>query len=189
MKIGPFLPARESLLTCALLADVVDFAERAENAGFDSVWTGHSLLATPIPEPLTLLGAVSARTSRVTIGTAALLPVLSHPVTLAHSLATLDQLAGGRLVLALGSGFGLQVNRAEFAAVGARFDQRVGRLVETAAIWRRLWTGDKVGFTGRYWTFEDVTVAPVPARTGGPPLWLATTTEAGASRTGENFDG
>ncbi|WP_185074970.1 LLM class flavin-dependent oxidoreductase [Nonomuraea jabiensis] len=67
-----------------------------------------------------------------TIGSAALLPVLRSPVTLAHTLATLDQLADGRLVLALGSGFGLPANRAEFEAVGAAFDQRVGRLLETA---------------------------------------------------------
>ncbi|MGW4770037.1 LLM class flavin-dependent oxidoreductase, partial [Nocardia sp. NPDC004278] len=159
------------------------------DAGFDSIWTGDSLLASPILEPLTLLAAVAARTTRITIGTAALLPVLRHPVTLAHALATLDQLAGGRLVLALGSGLGLPANRAEFAAVDAPFAQRVGRLVETAAIWRRLWTGDTVTFTGRNWTLNGIAIAPVPARAGGPPLWLATTTATGARRTGEHFDG
>ncbi|TMR91673.1 LLM class flavin-dependent oxidoreductase [Nonomuraea basaltis] len=82
-KVGVFLPARESLLNGTSIAGVLDFAEQAEKAGFDSVWTGDSLLATPVPEPLTLLSAAAARTTRITIGTAALLPVLRNPITLA----------------------------------------------------------------------------------------------------------
>ncbi|MGN9847000.1 LLM class flavin-dependent oxidoreductase [Nonomuraea sp. H19] len=188
-KVGVFLPAREALLNGTPLAEVLDFAKQAENTGFDSVWTGDSLLATPVPEPLTLLSAVVARTTRITIGTAALLPVLRNPVTLAHTLATLDQLADGRLVLALGSGFGLPANRAEFEAVGASFDQRVGRLLETAEIWRQLWTGARVTFTGRYWTLHDIAIEPTPQQAGGPPLWPATGTTAGARRAGERSDG
>jgi alkanesulfonate monooxygenase SsuD/methylene tetrahydromethanopterin reductase-like flavin-dependent oxidoreductase (luciferase family) len=182
--VGVFLPAREALLNGTSITELLDFAAQAEAAGFDSVWTGDSLLASPIPEPLTLLSAVAARTTRVTIGTAALLPVLRNPITLAHTLATLD-----RLALALGSGFGLPVNRAEFEAVGAPFDQRVGRLLETAEIWRRLWTGARVTFTGRHWTLNDISIAPTPQQAGGPPLWLATGTAAGARRAGERFDG
>ena len=70
-------------------------AEAAEALGYDSVWVGDSLLARPRHEPLTLLAGVAARTRRVALGTAVLLPALRNPVLLAHQVATLDRLAEG----------------------------------------------------------------------------------------------
>jgi alkanesulfonate monooxygenase SsuD/methylene tetrahydromethanopterin reductase-like flavin-dependent oxidoreductase (luciferase family) len=74
-------------------APLLAMAERAEAAGFDSVWIGDSLTARPRHEPLTLLAAVAARTRRVSVGTAVLLPVLRNPVVLAHVVGTLDRVA------------------------------------------------------------------------------------------------
>lgn len=92
MKTGLLLPSREVLLWAdSDLASLVTTAQAAEKAGYDSVWVGDSLLARPRGEPLSLLAAVAGATHRVTLGTAVLLPLLRHPVSLAHQLATLDR--------------------------------------------------------------------------------------------------
>src|SRR4029077_4466095 len=123
---GLLLPSREALLWAdSDLAFVVEAARRAEKAGYDSVWAGDSLLARPRGEPLTLLAAVAGATSRVTLGTAVLLPLLRHPVSLAHVLATVDRIAFGRLVVGVGPGAELPGTHAELAALGVPSDRRV----------------------------------------------------------------
>ena len=111
-------------------APLLDLAERAEQLGFDSVWAGDSLLARPRHEPLTLLAAVAGRLRKVAIGTAVLLPALRNPVLLAHQVATLDQVAEGRLILGVGIAADVANIRSEFSAAGVPFEKRVGRLLE-----------------------------------------------------------
>src|SRR5215218_450323 len=114
-KLGYLLPTRERIMegrdeTGSLLA----LAERAESLGFDSVWVGDSVLARPRHDPMTLLAAVAARTRKVELGTAVLLPPLRNPVLLAHQVATLDRLAEGRLILGVGIATDVPNIRAEF---------------------------------------------------------------------------
>src|ERR1700749_948783 len=75
---------------------LVDFAVRAEELGYSSLWVNDFLL-TPRIEALTMLAAVAPLTRRVTLGTAALLPVLRRPVQAGQTLAPLARLARGRL--------------------------------------------------------------------------------------------
>src|SRR6266498_946162 len=82
---------------------LIDFAVRAERLGFDSLWVNDSLI-NPRIEPLTMLAAVAPATERITLGTAALMPVLRRPILAAQTIASLDLLAGGRLVIAVGAG-------------------------------------------------------------------------------------
>ncbi|MFQ6395350.1 LLM class flavin-dependent oxidoreductase [Nocardia sp. KC 131] len=172
-KIGVLLPSRETAMTGRHDAPgLVEFARAAEDAGFDSVWVGDSPLARTRVEPLTVLGAVAASTSRVWLGTAAYTATLRHPLLGAHSAATVDQLSGGRLILGLGAGFPIPESEAEFDTVGAPFKQRVGRLDETVTLWRRSWSGDD-RFDGRYWSFDDLSRTLPANDIAGPPLWLA----------------
>jgi probable F420-dependent oxidoreductase len=147
-------------------------AERAEGAGFDSVWIGDSITARPRHEPLTLLAAVAARTRRVGLGTGVLLPALRNPVVLAHVVGTLDRVSEGRVILGVGIAADAPPIRKEFAAVGVPFERRVGRFLETLQICRALWDRDHVSFSGKHFTLEDVTVEPKPHRRGGPPIWI-----------------
>jgi probable F420-dependent oxidoreductase len=173
VEFGVLLPTREAVMsgrpeTAPLLA----MAERAEAAGFDSVWIGDSLIARPRHEPLTLLAAVAARTKRVRLGTAVLLPALRNPVVLAQIVGTLDRVAEGRVILGVGIAADMPAIRKEFAAAGVPWERRVGRYLETLEICRALWTRDGVSFSGKHFTLDNVTMEPKPHRAGGPPIWI-----------------
>ncbi|HEY3608768.1 MAG TPA: LLM class flavin-dependent oxidoreductase [Pseudonocardiaceae bacterium] len=194
-QIGILLPTREQAITGTYAASpLVEFARQAELLGFDSLWTGDSLVARPRLDPLVVLAAAATATDRITLGTAALTPALRHPLIGANMVASLDHVAGGRLVLGLGSGFPIPETEAEFAAVGASFAGRAGRLDEIVALWRRAWHSGEpdvpTGFTGRYWQADGLDRLPTPRRPGGPPLWLAgSDTPSVVRRVAEHYDG
>ena len=172
IDVGILLPTREAVMSDRpAVAPMLAMAEQAEALGFSSVWVGDSLTARPRHEPLTLLAAVAARTRRVALGTAVLLPALRHPLVLAHAVATVDRVSEGRLILGVGIAGDTPATRKEFAAAGVPFHQRAGRCIETLAICRALWGGQTVSFEGRYWTLDGVAVGPTPHRAGGPPIW------------------
>jgi probable F420-dependent oxidoreductase len=188
VEIGVLIPTREAIMSGRPEAGpLLTMAERAEAAGFDSVWIGDSLTARPRHEPLTLLAAVAARTRRVRLGTAVLLPALRNPVVLAHIVGTLDRVAEGRVILGVGIAADAPPIRREFAAAGVPWDRRVGRFLETLAICRALWSRDHVSFGGKHFTLEDVTMEPKPRRAGGPPIWIGGSGPT-ALREAANFD-
>ena len=173
VELGVLIPTREAIMSGRPeTAPLLTMAERVEAAGFDAVWIGDSLIARPRHEPLTLLAAVAARTRRVRLGTAVLLPALRNPVVLAHVVGTLDRVAEGRVILGMGIAADTPPIRREFAAAGVPWDRRVGRFLETLAICRALWSRDHVSFGGKHFTLEDVTMEPKPHRAGGPPIWI-----------------
>jgi probable F420-dependent oxidoreductase len=173
VAFGVLLPTRESIMSGRREAGaMLAMAERAEATGLDSVWIGDSLTARPRHEPLTLLAAVAARTRRVLLGTAVLLPALRPPVVLAHVVGTLDRIAEGRLVLGVGIGTDTPSIRREFAHAGVPFERRVGRVLETLEICRALWGRDGVSYQGKHFSLEGATVEPKPHRPGGPPIWI-----------------
>jgi probable F420-dependent oxidoreductase len=188
--IGALLPTRDRLAGGDPSAGpLLDLAHGAEELGFDSVWVGDSPLARPRADALMLLAAVAAQTERVTLGTAVLLPALRHPILLAHELATLDRIAQGRLIVGAGGGFPYPVTEAQFDAVEVSFRRRISRLEEAIEATRLLWREDRVSFKGRHFSFEDVSLAPKPEQTGGPPIWLAGGGEPALRRIGRLADG
>ena len=173
VEIGVLIPTREVVMSGRPeTAPLLTMAERAEAAGFDSVWIGDSLTARPRHEPLTLMAAIAALTRHVKIGTGVLLPALRNPVVLAHVVGTLDRVAEGRIILGMGIAADTPAIRREFAAAGVPWERRVGRFLETLEICRALWSRDHVSFSGKHFSLEDVTVEPKPHRPGGPPIWI-----------------
>ncbi|MCY4583327.1 MAG: LLM class flavin-dependent oxidoreductase, partial [Chloroflexi bacterium] len=164
---------------------MLTLAERAEAAGLDSVWVGDSLVSKPRLEPVTAMSAIAARTSRVRIGTAVLLPALRPPVPLAHAIATADIVSGGRIVIGAGVGGAFNDDqRQDWTAAGVAPDSRAGRFSETVRLMKRLWTEDNVTFDGSHFRFDDLTLDPKPVQPGGVPLLLATHYRTGSQAQG-----
>ena len=177
VKLGILLPTRGLLLggTAPESADrVLDMARRAEDAGLDSVWVGDSLIAKPRLEPLSTLAAVAACTKRVRLGTAVLLAALRHPVLLAQTMATVDLISRGRLLIAAGVGGAFNdEQRAEWRAAGVSPSRRASRLEEVLEIVKGLGSGQPLDFSGRHFDLEKVSIEPLPIQAGGVPLLLA----------------
>ena len=146
-------------------ATLIAYAVTAEALGFDSIWVwDHILLGVdppfPVVDSLTLLAAIAARTSKINLGTGVLVLPLRNPVVLAKELASLDLIAGGRLLLGMASGW----YRREFDAVGASFQER-GRIMDrNLEIIRRLWTEDQVNGDYPPHRLRSATLSPKPAR-------------------------
>ena len=176
-KLGVLLPTRGLLLTDTAPKRarlVLDMAQRAEEAGLDSVWVGDSLTAKPRMEPLAVLSAVAARTSRVRLGTAVLLAALRHPVLLAQTCATIDLISEGRLVIAAGVGGAFndaQIH--EWQDAGVPPSGRASRLEEIVQIVKGLGGEKPVDFSGKHFDLDSTRMLPRPVQPGGIPFLLA----------------
>ncbi len=200
VKIGVLLATRGLVMraqregTPANAETFLELVERAEAAGLDSIWVGDSLVSKPRLEPVTALAAAAARSRRLRLGTAVMLPAIRHPVPLAHSLATLDVLSGGRLVIGAGVGGAFTPGQEQdWTAAGVDPKTRAGRLTEMVQVMKRLWSEDDVWFEGRHFRLEGVTLYPRPVQPGGVPLLLGvhhrTGSEAQYRRAGRYADG
>jgi alkanesulfonate monooxygenase SsuD/methylene tetrahydromethanopterin reductase-like flavin-dependent oxidoreductase (luciferase family) len=106
-----------------------------------------------------------------------LLPLL-NPVHVAEEAATLDVLSGGNFVLGVGLGY----RDGEFDAFGISLKERAPRFVESIALMRQLWSGERVTHQGRFYSVKDHGISLKPHRPGGPPVWVAGLVEAAVKR-------
>jgi alkanesulfonate monooxygenase SsuD/methylene tetrahydromethanopterin reductase-like flavin-dependent oxidoreductase (luciferase family) len=179
VEFGVNLNNREPLITSGYsLADLLDLGAMAEQRGFDSVWVGDSLFSKPRFEPLSILSALSQRTSTVRLGTACLVTSTRNPLYLALEWATLDHLSGGRSILGACMGNPELGVRREFEALGLDFRERSSIFEEGLAVLRSLWTEGSVTHSGRHYTFDHVSffsgteMAPLAPLQAPPPVWV-----------------
>lgn len=153
--------------------------ERAEAAGFDSVWLGeHHNNRVLYPAPLIALSAVASRTRSIRLGTGVLLLPLYHPVMVAEEGAMLDMISHGRLILGIGAGYAPE----EFAAFGYSLKERGTRMEEGASLLHRLWTEENVTHHGKHYLVENATIAPRPVQRPRPPIWFGAWAEPAIRR-------
>ncbi|MGW3999001.1 LLM class flavin-dependent oxidoreductase [Amycolatopsis sp. NPDC004772] len=184
---GLVVPTYQAILDTGRTApELVATAVAAEELGLDSVWVGDTLAKAPL-DALTVLAAFAARTSRVTLGTAALLPALRNPILTANQLLGIDLLSEGRLTVAVGAGFAGR-SEPEFAFAGVPWERRRARLDDIVGLWRAAWSGAS-SFHGPVLHYDSLPVFPAPARPGGPPVWLAAYTPGALERVGRCYDG
>jgi probable F420-dependent oxidoreductase len=151
---------------------VVALAEEAERADWEAllVWDHLGFVwGPPAADPWVTLAAVAARTSSLLVGTNITPVPRRRPHVLAHQVATLDVLSGGRVVFAAGIG-GIP---SEFTSFGEEGDARVRAemLDEGLEVLRGLWTGGPVDHRGRFYTVDGVTLAPRPLQEH-LPIWI-----------------
>jgi probable F420-dependent oxidoreductase len=169
------------------LKRLLQYAELAEGLGFGALSTNdHLLFPHPWLDGLTALAAVVAVTERIALATTVALPTVRGPVALAKSLAAIDLLSGGRLIVGVGPGSSAR----DYAAVGIPFEERWQRLDEAVHTLRALWHRDGAPFRGQFYSTEGVTLEPYPTQQPSPPLWIGSWgSEAGLRRAARLGDG
>ena len=115
-----------------------------------------------------MLCYAAALTKRLRLGISVMLTALMDPIHLAKGLATLDLLSQGRLV----AGAGLGSDTSFYSAFGISPASRVKRFEEGIRLIKKLWTEDKVSYSGRFWQMNDVSLAPKPLQVPHPPIWF-----------------
>ncbi len=119
-------------------------ALEAERMGYESIWTTDHVLmpaqsGTPyekILESITSLAYLAGLTTKVKLGVSSLIMAMRNPVVAVKQLATIDQVSGGRIMLATSAGW---VGK-EFAHLGSDFHTRGKRLDDSIELIRRLWS-------------------------------------------------
>jgi alkanesulfonate monooxygenase SsuD/methylene tetrahydromethanopterin reductase-like flavin-dependent oxidoreductase (luciferase family) len=170
MRIGVTLPLAGGDTSdghAPTFEETLAFAREAEAAGLDSIWVFDHLLfryaGQPdegIREAWTTLAALAPVVPRLELGALVMCSSFRSPGLMAKMAATLDDLAGGRLILGLGSGW----HDAEYEAFGFPVDHRVGRFAEDLEIVARLLRGETVRFEGRWRIVRDAVLVPPPER-------------------------
>ncbi len=138
------------------------------------------------PDPLIVLAAVGAVTTRIQLTTSILVAPLRPAIVIAKMAASIDNLTNGRLRLGLGSGW----NRAEFDAANVSFSRRTARLEDYIGACKALWTQAPASFSSETVSFTELWCTPKPARPGGIPVLLGGKAEqATADRIARLADG
>ena len=120
-------------------ATVFELIDKSEAWGIDSVWLSDHIIDVGVNPELdtpSMLAAIAARTNRLKMGPSVLSLPLRHPVVTAKTFATLDYLAPGRVICAVGLGS----NPKEFGALGMTIEHRAGKLDEGMVLMRKLWS-------------------------------------------------
>ncbi|MGX7679316.1 TIGR03619 family F420-dependent LLM class oxidoreductase [Jatrophihabitans sp. DSM 45814] len=192
VKLGFGLPVSGSWAT---RENVVSIARRAEQGGYESLWTFQRLLhpATgdwgsmyrSVTDPLITLAYVAAITERPRLGVAILNAPYFSPILLAKQLTTLDELSNGRLDAGLGLGWAEE----EFVASGVDFARRGDRIEEFIQCLTAIWTQPQVSFNGEFYQIPPSNVDPKPVQQPHPPILLGGDADRALKRVGRLADG
>jgi probable F420-dependent oxidoreductase len=169
------------------LRRLLEYVRTAEELDFRALSANdHLLFPRPWLDGLTALAAVLPATERMALATTVALPVVRGPVPLAKSLAAIDLLSGGRLIVGVGPGSSAR----DYAAVGIPFEERWKRLDEAVLTLRTLWDEQAPPFRGAFYSTEGIELKPYPAQRPGPPIWVGSWgSEAGLKRVAHLGDG
>ena len=188
-------------------AGIVRVAQAAETEGFHSVWLfdhlftpsnleskypytadGSYLLTAQLPfaDPVAVMAAVAGGTSTVKFGTRVLIPTYRHPVVLAKELATIDFIAGGRMILGVGAGWMAE----EFDAVDVPMQGRFARMDEHIALMRAACQQGISSHSGTYYSHCEAGFGPQPPGPGSTiPVIIGGHGDAALRRAAKYGDG
>jgi alkanesulfonate monooxygenase SsuD/methylene tetrahydromethanopterin reductase-like flavin-dependent oxidoreductase (luciferase family) len=187
VEFGAHLPLMDFGGHPFTLGHLVGYARTAERLGFDMLCANdHLVFPVPWLDGPTALATVIEASGQMTLATTVALLAVRGPVPAAKTLAAIDRLSGGRLLVAAGPGS----SAGDYHSVGVEFGQRWARLDEAIRTLRVLWGKDPEPFTGRFYSTAGIELLPRPAQAGGPPIWIGSWgSEAGLRRVARLGDG
>src|SRR3989440_5115745 len=178
MKIGIVLDTVEGSLKgrTPTFHDLREMAQVAEQVGLDSIWLADHLIyrfpneAERAPwEALTMLSALAAVTTHITLGTLVVCTSFRPPAMLAKMADALDEISGGRFILGLGAGW----HQPEYEAFGYPFDHLASRFDEALQIIVPLLREGHVDFQGQYYQVRNCVLRPRGPSPAGPRILIA----------------
>jgi probable F420-dependent oxidoreductase len=197
MRVGAFyFPADYGI-------NIAELARTLEDRGFDSLFVPeHTHIPasrrSPFPgggelpkryshthDPFVALSFAAAATKKLKLGTGILLVPQHEPIVTAKSIASLDQLSGGRFIFGIGGGWNVE----EMENHGARYETRFKQMREHVLAMKELWTKDEASFHGEFVKFDAVWSWPKPAQRPHPPIILGGETDHTLRRVVEYCDG
>jgi alkanesulfonate monooxygenase SsuD/methylene tetrahydromethanopterin reductase-like flavin-dependent oxidoreductase (luciferase family) len=163
--------------------EVLMIAEWAEELGFDSFWLGehHFYWYGALPSPPMLIAALGQRTRKIRLGPAVSVLPFHHPLMLAEEYAFADNLCGGRLNFAIGSGF----SPIEYNTFGISIEEAKERYWETFDVISKAWTQDKFSHKGKFYQIENGSLHLKPLQKPMPPTWVAASSDETLTKAGE----
>jgi alkanesulfonate monooxygenase SsuD/methylene tetrahydromethanopterin reductase-like flavin-dependent oxidoreductase (luciferase family) len=187
MDFGAHLPLMDFGGNPYTFAHLATYTRSAARLGFSALAVNdHMAFSVPWLDGPTALAAMIEHSGDMSLATTVSLPVVRGPVPLAKTLAAIDRLSEGRLIVAVGPGSSEQ----DYSSVGIDFDERWARLDESIRVLRALWRRDGAPFVGRFYSSEGIGLEPHPTRPEGPPIWVGSWgSTAGLRRTARLADG
>lgn len=160
--------------------EVLRHAVEAECMGFDgfALTEHHFWYDGYCPSLMPVLAGIARRTKRITILPLALLLPLRNPLRVAEEIAVIDHLSHGRLAL----GFGYGYRAEEFEGFELDKKGRGTRFSEQIEVLRAAFSNDSFSHNGKYYSYDDVALAPKSLQKPHPPFWLAGGTQAATAR-------
>ena len=185
LEIGLGMPTFEAYLDGGRVprwSELLRFAQRAEELGYDALWMPDHMVIEGEEEgervglwdAFSLLAALAACTTRIRLGPLVACSGFRNPALLAKTADTIDEISGGRLILGLGAGY----YEFEYAAFGFPADRKVARFEEALAIIHGLLRHGRVDVKGRWYSAQDCELRPRGPTVGGPPLLIGAITDA-----------
>lgn len=183
---------------CADPATAAVVARAAEDAGFESVWTGEHVVLpdpqvppSPVPpgvpflDPAVALAVISQHTTRLLLGTGIIILPQRNPLVLAKEMASVDVVSGGRLLFGVGIGY----LEPEFRALGIPFEDKGARTMDYLRAMQAIWSQDKPAYAGRFVNFSGIDAQPRPIQKPHPPIVFGGHTPAAFRRATEIASG
>lgn len=152
-------------------------AQRAEALGFEAFFrSDHYTSVRFVPglgstDAWATLSGLARETSRIRLGTLMSPITWRHPVVLAKTVATVDEMSGGRVELGIGTGW----QPVEHQHYGFQFDtisDRFRWLEESLQIITGLWTQDRTTVAGTRFSVTDADFNPKPVQKPHPPILI-----------------
>lgn len=168
-------------------------AIKAEQLGFKSVWASDHIIIPQewkgrfsdiFPDPFIMLTAISQNTSKITLGTSAIILPYRNPIIVAKMLSTLDNLCNGRLICTVAPGW----MKEEFDILGVPYEGRIPKTEEFIKILKNLWSENPDPFEGEFYTFKNVSFQPKPMQ-DKLQIWMGGNADGAIQRAVDYADG
>jgi alkanesulfonate monooxygenase SsuD/methylene tetrahydromethanopterin reductase-like flavin-dependent oxidoreductase (luciferase family) len=162
---------------------VLTMAEWAEELGFDSFWLGehHFYWYGTCVSPPMIIAALGQRTKKIRLGPAISVLPFHHPLIVAEEYALADNLCGGRLNFAIGSGF----SPLEYKTFGMSMEEARERYWEGFDVILKAWRQEEFSHKGKFYQVENLSLWMKPVQKPMPPTWIAASSDETLIKAGE----